>query len=120
MSNPTSVNVTNPTSENNMENFSLLLYFIVCVVFLLVLLNKYEQYKNDSKELIEKSINQFENNSKIQLSNYYNSLKYIITNENVMSNESFNIEKIVEDTFDEKLKSNMELLRETLRDNKEF
>ena len=37
-----------------------------------------------------------------------------------MSNESFTIEKIVEDTFDEKLESNMELLRETLRDNKEF
>ena len=128
MSNPTSEKDTNPIFEKFInpifkgiiKNFSFLLYFIVCVVFLLVLSNKYEQYKNDSKELIENSINKFEKDSKIQLSNYYNSLKYIITNENVMSNESFTIEKIVEDTFDEKLESNMELLRETLRDNKEF
>ena len=60
------------------------------------------------------SIGKFETNSQIQLSNYYEFLKETITN------ESFENKEFIKNTLEEAFKPNVDLLRETLKDSKDF
>ncbi|MEI0562925.1 hypothetical protein R4K56_02780 [Brachyspira pulli] len=117
---------TNNTNNNksNIENkqeedffkrhFTFILYSLICVIFLLVLICKYSKYTDESKTLIENSIKQFELNSQIQLSNYYEFLKETVTN------ESFENKEFIKNTLEEAFKPNIDLLRETLKDSKDF
>ncbi|MEI0699156.1 tetratricopeptide repeat protein [Brachyspira intermedia] len=90
------------------------MYSVICIIFLLVLICKYSKYTNESKTLIESSIKQFESNSQIQLSNYYEFLKETVTN------ESFENKEFIKNTLEEAFKPNIDLLRETLKDSKDF
>lgn len=118
-------NSTNNNKNNAKENkikkesffkrhSTFILYSIICITFLLVLICKYSKYTNESKTLIENSIKQFELNSQIQLSNYYEFLKETITN------ESFENKEFIKNTLEEAFKPNIDLLRETLKDSKDF
>ncbi|MEI0592649.1 tetratricopeptide repeat protein [Brachyspira pilosicoli] len=119
-------NDNNNTKEKNKSNkkniiidffkrhFSFMLYSIICIIFLLVLICKYSKYTNESKALIENSIKQFELNSQTQLSNYYEFLKETVTN------ESFESKEFIKNTLEEAFKPNIDLLRETLKDSKDF
>ena len=60
------------------------------------------------------SIGKFEANSQIQLSNYYEFLKETVTN------ESFENKEFIKNTLEEAFKPNIDLLRETLKDSKDF
>lgn len=91
-----------------------MLYSIICIIFLLILICKYSKYTNESKALIENSIKQFELNSQTQLSNYYEFLKETVTN------ESFESKEFIKNTLEEAFKPNIDLLRETLKDSKDF
>ena len=117
---------TNNTNNNksNIENkqeedffkrhFTFILYSLICIIFLLFLICKYSKYTDESKTLIENSIKQFELNSQIQLSNYYEFLKETVTN------ESFENKEFIKNTLEEAFKPNIDLLRETLKDSKDF
>ncbi len=115
-------NNTNNDKSNSKEknecplkiHFSFMLYSIICIIFLLVLICKYSKYTNESKALIENSIKQFELNSQTQLSNYYEFLKETVTN------ESFESKEFIKNTLEEAFKPNIDLLRETLKDSKDF
>ncbi|WP_288695151.1 hypothetical protein [uncultured Brachyspira sp.] len=119
-------NDNNNTKEKNKSNkkniiidffkrhFSFMLYSIICIIFLLILICKYSKYTNESKTLIENSIKQFELNSQTQLSNYYEFLKETVTN------ESFESKEFIKNTLEEAFKPNIDLLRETLKDSKDF
>lgn len=119
-------NDNNNTKEKNKSNkkniiidffkrhFSFMLYSIICIIFLLILICKYSKYTNESKTLIENSIKQFELNSQTQLSNYYEFLKKTVTN------ESFESKEFIKNTLEEAFKPNIDLLRETLKDSKDF
>ncbi|WP_085168849.1 tetratricopeptide repeat protein [Brachyspira hyodysenteriae] len=108
-------NVENKQEECFFKRHStFILYSIICITFLLVLICKYSKYTNESKTLIENSIKQFELNSQIQLSNYYEFLKETITN------ESFENKEFIKNTLEEAFKPNIDLLRETLKDSKDF
>ena len=119
-------NDNNNTKEKNKTNkkniiidffkrhFSFMLYSIICIIFLLILICKYSKYTNESKTLIENSIKQFELNSQTQLSNYYEFLKETVTN------ESFESKEFIKNTLEEAFKPNIDLLRETLKDSKDF
>ena len=96
------------------RHFTFILYSFICIIFLLVLICKYSKYTNESKTLIESSIKQFESNSQIQLSNYYEFLKETVTN------ESFENKEFIKNTLEEAFKPNIDLLRETLKDSKDF
>ena len=60
------------------------------------------------------SIGKFETNSQIQLSNYYEFLKATVTN------ESFENKEFIKNILEEAFKPNIDLLRETLKDSKDF
>ena len=115
-------NNTNNDKSNSKEknecplkiHFSFMLYSIICIIFLLILICKYSKYTNESKALIENSIKQFELNSQTQLSNYYEFLKETVTN------ESFESKEFIKNTLEEAFKPNIDLLRETLKDSKDF
>lgn len=115
-------NNTNNDKSNSKEknecplkiHFSFMLYSIICIIFLLILICKYSKYTNESKTLIENSIKQFELNSQTQLSNYYEFLKETVTN------ESFESKEFIKNTLEEAFKPNIDLLRETLKDSKDF
>ena len=86
MSDNNSNNSNEENKDNKKECFfkrhsAFILYSAVCIIFLLVLIFKYSKYTDESKILIENSIKQFELNSQIQLSNYYEFLKEAVTNE---------------------------------------
>ena len=114
-------NGNNKTKEKNEKNeyplkrhSTFILYSAICIIFLLVLICKYSKYTNESKALIENSIKQFELNSQTQLSNYYEFLKATVTN------ESFESKEFIKNTLEEAFKPNIDLLRETLKDSKDF
>ncbi|MEI0749418.1 hypothetical protein [Brachyspira pulli] len=96
------------------RHFTFILYSFICIIFLLFLICKYSKYTDESKTLIENSIKQFELNSQIQLSNYYEFLKETVTN------ESFENKEFIKNTLEEAFKPNIDLLRETLKDSKDF
>ena len=122
--NNTTENTNNINKKSNVENkkeecpvkkhSTFILYSVICIIFLLVLICKYSKYANESKTLIENSIKQFELNSQIQLSNYYEFLKATVTN------ESFENKEFIKNTLEEAFKPNIDLLRETLKDSKDF
>ncbi|MEI0489777.1 hypothetical protein R4P96_09945 [Brachyspira pulli] len=108
-------NIENKKEESFFKRHStFILYSLICIIFLLVLIDKYSKYTDESKTLIENSIKQFELNSQIQLSNYYEFLKETVTN------ESFENKEFIKNTLEEAFKPNIDLLRETLKDSKDF
>lgn len=115
-------NNTNNDKSNSKEknecplkrHSTFILYSAICIIFLLILICKYSKYTNESKTLIENSIKQFELNSQTQLSNYYEFLKETVTN------ESFESKEFIKNTLEEAFKPNIDLLRETLKDSKDF
>ena len=111
-------NDNNNTKEKNecplKRHSTFILYSAICIIFLLILICKYSKYTNESKTLIENSIKQFELNSQTQLSNYYEFLKETVTN------KSFESKEFIKNTLEEAFKPNIDLLRETLKDSKDF
>ncbi|ANN63478.1 hypothetical protein A9X81_06240 [Brachyspira hyodysenteriae] len=108
-------NIENKQEECFFKRHStFILYSLICIIFLLVLICKYSKYTDESKTLIENSIKQFELNSQIQLSNYYEFLRETVTN------ESFENKEFIKNTLEEAFKPNIDLLRETLKDSKDF
>ncbi|WP_256097261.1 hypothetical protein [Brachyspira hampsonii] len=104
----------NTNNFNNKDNTTFILYIVVCSIFLIALILIYLLFSSSIKKSMDYSIGKFETNSKIQLSNYYEFLKETVTN------ESFESKEFIRSTLEEAFKPNIDLLRETLKDSKDF
>ena len=99
---------------NKKNNNTFILYIAICSIFLVALIVIYLLFSFSIKKSMNYSIVKFEINSQIQLSNYYEFLKETITN------ESFRSKEFIKNTLEEAFKPNMDLLKETLKDSKDF
>ncbi|AEM23321.1 hypothetical protein Bint_2727 [Brachyspira intermedia PWS/A] len=104
----------NTNNLNNRNNTTFILYIVVCSIFLIALIIIYLLFSSSIKKSMDYSIGKFETNSQIQLSNYYEFLKEMVTN------ESFENKEFIKNTLEEAFKPNIDLLRETLKDSKDF
>ena len=104
----------NTNNLNNRNNTTFILYIVVCSIFLIALIVIYLLFSYSIKKSTNDSLRKFETNSQIQLSNYYEFLKETVTN------ESFENKEFIKNTLEEAFKPNIDLLRETLKDSKDF
>ena len=104
----------NTNNLNNRNNTTFILYIVVCSIFLIALIIIYLLFSSSIKKSMDYSLGKFETNSQIQLSNYYEFLKATVTN------ESFENKEFIKNTLEEAFKPNIDLLRETLKDSKDF